>query len=91
MDSGLMPAFPLDDGSRFVLNEALEFCDLASCVVDGAARVAVKYTVDGEVLPVSLDGIDEVLDQGEHLIEVWQDEMPRRGLNIDCRLEAAAS
>jgi hypothetical protein len=81
-------------------------------------RIAVRHTVNDEVLPVRLDDIDAVLDQfavkymddwdivdppkenrlrwtgqqlsldarlGEedlHVIELWQDELPRRGLDI---------
>jgi hypothetical protein len=146
-----VPDFPLDAASRGVLNEALLDCDLASVVVDAAARtvvvsfyatgilpgggllqeayplflvarpagrIAVRHTLDGEVLPVRLDGIDAALDQfdvkymddwdivdppeqyrlrwtgqelsldarlGEedlHVIELWQDERPRHGLDI---------
>jgi hypothetical protein len=151
MSSQPVPAFPLDAASREVLNEALLGCDLASFVVDAAAkaavasfwvtgilpgggllqeayplflvarrvgRVAVRHTVDGEVRPVCLDGIDAVLDQfairymddwdivgpareqrlrwaGQQLsldarlgeedlqvIELWQEELPRHGLDI---------
>jgi hypothetical protein len=143
--------FPLDTASRDVLNEALLDCDLASFVVDAAARtavasfyvtgilpeggllqeayplflvarpvgrIAVRHTLDDEVLPVRLDDIDAVLDQfsirymddwdivdppaeqrlrwtGQqlsldtsfgaedlHVIELWQDERPRHGLDI---------
>lgn len=151
MSSQSVPAFPLDAASRDVLNEALRDSDLASFVVDAAARtamasfyvtsilpeggllheayplflvarpagrIAVRHTVNDEVLPVRLDDIDAVLDQfavkymddwdivdppkenrlrwtgqqlsldarlGEedpHVIELWQDELPRRGLDI---------
>ena len=150
MSSQPVLAFPLDGASRDVLNEALQDCDLASFVVDAAARtavvsfyatsilpeggllqeayplflvvrplgrIAVRHTLDDEVLPVQLDDIDSVLDQfavkymddwdivdppeqyrrwtgqqlsldarlGEedlHVIELWQDELPRRGLDI---------
>jgi hypothetical protein len=147
----MCPAFPLDGASRDVLNEALRDSDLASFVVDAAARtamvsfyvtsilpeggllqeayplflvarpvgrIAVRHTVNDEVLPVRLDDIDAVLDQfavkymddwdivdppkenrlrwtgrqlsldarlGEedpHVIELWQDELPQRGLDI---------
>jgi hypothetical protein len=83
-----------------------------------AGRIAVRHTLDGEVLPVGLDGIDAVLDQfavkfmddwdvvdppkeerlrwtggqlslderfgdeDQHVIELWQDERPRHGLDI---------
>jgi hypothetical protein len=151
MSSHPVVAFPLDAASREVLNEALLDSDLASCVVDAAAkaavvgfyltgilpdggllqeaeplflvarpfgRIAVRHTLDGEVLPVRLDGIDAVLDQfavkymddwdivdppkeerlrwirqqlsldaslgdeGQHLIELWHDELPQHGLDI---------
>jgi hypothetical protein len=150
MNSQPAPAFPLDAASREVLNRALEDCDLASCVVDAAARtavvtfyltsilpedgllqeayplclvarpvgrVAVRHSIGGQVQPVRMDGIDGVLDQfaikymddwdivdppeqyrqrwsgqvsldtrlgdeDQHVIELWQDELPQRGLDI---------
>jgi hypothetical protein len=87
-------------------------------VARSLGRIAVRHTLDGEVLPVRPDGIDAVLDQfaikymddwdivdppkeerlrwtqgqlsldvrfGDedlHLIELWQDELPRHGLDI---------
>jgi hypothetical protein len=96
MNSQPTPAFPLDAAAREVLNRALEDCDLASCVVDTAARTAVvtfyvtsilpedgsvheayplrlvarpvgrvaaRHSIDGQVQPVRLDDIDDVLDQ----------------------------
>jgi hypothetical protein len=151
MGSQPVPAFPLDAASREVLNEALMDCDLASLVVDPAARtavvsfyatgilpeggllqeayplflvarpvgrIAVRHILDGEVLPVTPDGIDAVLgrfavrymddwdivdppaeyrlrwtgqqlsldahlgEEGLHVIELWQDELPHHGLDI---------
>jgi hypothetical protein len=150
MNSQQAPAFPLDVASREVLNRALEDCDLASCVVDEAARTAVvtfyvtsilpedgsleeayplcmvarpvgrvaaRHSIGGQVQPVRLDDIDSVLDQftikymddwdivdppkeyrqrwtgqasldtrlgdeEQHLIELWQDELPQHGLDI---------
>jgi hypothetical protein len=151
MSSQPEPAFPLDAASRTVLNEALLDCDLASFVVDEAARTAVigfyatgvlpegglvqeayplflvarpvgriaaRHTIDGAVLPVRLEDIDAALGQftvrymddwdivdppaeyrlrwtGQqlsldarfgaddlHVIELWQDELPRQGIDI---------
>jgi hypothetical protein len=45
------PDFPLDAASREVLNEALQDCDLASFVVDGAARTAVVSFYATGILP----------------------------------------
>jgi len=151
MSNQSVSAFPLDVASREVLNGALLDCDLASFVVDAAARTAVvgfyttsilpeggllqeayplflvarpvgrvaaRHILDNEVLPVRLDDIDAALDQfaikymddwdivdppeqyrlrwtgqelslddrfgeeGLHVIELWQDELPRHGLDI---------
>jgi hypothetical protein len=51
MSSQPVPAFPLDAASREVLNEALQDCDLASFVVDGAARTAVVSFYATGILP----------------------------------------
>jgi hypothetical protein len=151
MSSQPVPTFPLDASSRDVLNQALLDCDLASLVVDAAARMAIatfyatgilphggqlqqayplflvarpagrvaaRHTTGDQVLPVRLDDIDAVLDQfavkymddwdiidppgqyrarwtgqelsldarlgteDQHLIELWQDEPPRHGLDV---------
>jgi hypothetical protein len=99
-----------EDGS---LEEAYPLCLVARPV----GRVAVRHSIGGQVRPISLDGIDSVLDQfavkymddwdivdppeqyrqrwagevsldtllgdeDQHLIELWQDELPQHGLDI---------
>jgi hypothetical protein len=51
MSSQPVPAFPLDAASRDVLNEALLDCDLASFVVDEAARTAVVSFYATGIMP----------------------------------------